>query len=280
MRAGVLGLLVVLAACGPAAEGTPDTSPSSSPTAAVSMTASPSSSPSPSVSSPTAVPSEPAAADLEVDAIVEVIVTDLVVRTEPTTAEPPSSILPVRLTSADLAFVVDGPVEADGYAWYLVAPLNRPDGSRGPFGWIAAASREGEPWVRTVALACPAGSNLAAVIALQPLERLACFGDDSLTISAPIVSCGAGGGPWTFIPSWLGEIGGCGLAPDTSGERVLRLRVAPGDSGPSSGPITVSGHFDDPAAATCTVTSADAAFPAPSDEEAVVLCRSEFVLEP
>lgn len=43
-------------------------------------------------------------------------------------------------------YVVDGPVPADGYDWLLVSAL---DTGR-PFavqGWIAPASRDGEPWV-------------------------------------------------------------------------------------------------------------------------------------
>lgn len=282
MRRGWLAIvLVVLGACGPAASPTPGGSPSTElPPETVA------SSPSGSASG-TAVPSasatEEPATGLAVDSLAEVLVTDLVVRSHPG-IDPPSAILADRLTAPDRAFVVDGPVEAAGYEWYLVAPLNRADGSRGPFGWIARASREGEEWVRGVAAPCPAAPvDLAGVLALAPLERLACFGNDPLTLTAPVITCGAGGGPWTFDPSWLLNVGGCGLALDTSGENVLVYREPPGLArpGPGVGPATVAGHFDDPSAASCTVTTADpVAYPAPSAEAAILMCRTEFVLEP
>jgi len=278
MKRGWLAIVVaILGACGPATSPTPSGSASAEPP---SPTAAPSS---PAAASATAAPSASATAEpgtgLAVDSLIEVLVTDLVVRSHPG-IDPPSTILADRLTAPDRAFVVDGPVEAAGYEWHLVAPLMRADSSRGPFGWIARASREGEEWVRGVSAPCPAEPvDLAGVLALQPLERLACFGNDSLTLTAPVITCGAGGGPWTFDPSWLVNVGGCGLALDATAENVLVYRVPPGGSDPGSGPATVTGHFDDAAAAGCTVTSADpAAYPAPSAEEAVVMCRTEFVL--
>jgi hypothetical protein len=226
-----------------------------------------------------ASPTEPASDDLAIDSLLAVIVTDLVVRSDPG-VDPPSAVLADRLGAADRAFVVDGPVAASGYDWYLVAPLDRGDGTRGPFGWIARGSREGEAWVRSIEPPCPTTVDLAGVLELQPLDRLACFGDDSLTLTAPSVSCGAGGGPWTWDPAWLMELGGCALAIDATGEGLL-MRVPPGVTGSDgSAPATVSGHFDDPAAAGCTVTTGDPAYPVPSPDEAVVMCRTQFVVEP
>ncbi len=279
VRRWSLAVGLVLAACGPATpEGASEpASPSGaagSPSASADPTAVVSASP---AASSTPAPTD-AATGLAIDSLVEILVSDLVVRSHPT-IDPPSTILAARLRASDRALVVDGPVEASGYEWYLVAPLDRADGSRGAFGWIARASREGDAWVRPASASCPDPVNLSAVLDLQPLERLACFGGDTLTLEAPVVSCGAGGGPWTFDPPWLVAVGGCGLALDASGENVLLVRVPPGGSDPGPGPVTVTGHFDDPAAAGCTATSADpTAFPAPSPEEAVVLCRSQFVL--
>ena len=267
-------LAIALTACG----GTPATSGASppgtpSPTAATDEpTASASVTP---TTAPSATPGpSPAFAH---DSLVEVIVTDLIVRSAPGVDPATSSILPDGLTSADRAFIADGPVGASGYDWYLAAPLDRPDGSRGPFGWIAAASREGDPWIREVAPPCPA-VDLAAVLALQALERLACFGDEPLTLNAVSIGCGAGGGPWTWDPGWLVMVGGCGLSPDAGGGDVLLYRVRPGGTEPTPGPVL--GHFDDAAAAGCSVTTADPAFPAPPREEAVVICRTEFVIGP
>lgn len=211
---------------------------------------------------------------MAVDSLVEII-GDLVVRSDPG-IEPPSTMFPAGLSPSDRAFVVDGPVEASGYAWYLVAPLTRGDGSSGPFGWIAAASREGEAWIRSIEPPCPATVDLAALLERQPLERLACFGNETLTVDTPVVSCGAGSGPWTWDPPWLVMVGGCGLSLDATGQGVLLYRVPPGGTDPSSGPVV--GHFDDAASASCSAITADPAVPAPSREEAVVICRTQFVI--
>jgi hypothetical protein len=279
-----LGVILVigLAACG---GGTPTPSASSDPaspslpadaSAAASEIASAAPSAAPASAAATA-PVEPVV--IQTDTLIEIIVTDLIVRSAPGVDPAGSTILAGRLTTVDRAYVVAGPVDASGYAWYQVGPLLRPDGSSAPFGWIAAASREGEAWVRRIEPSCPAAAELAGVLDLQPLERLACFGDRSLTLTGPQVACGAGGGPWTWEPSWLMGIGGCGLAIDASD--ALLVRVPPGGSGlDGSAPATVSGHFDDAAAAGCTVTTADPAFPAPGPDEAVLICRTEFVVEP
>ena len=213
-----------------------------------------------------------------VDSLVEVLVTDLVVRSVPG-IDPPSTILASPMRAPDRAFVVDGPVPASGYDWYLVAPLDRADGTRGHFGWIARASREGEAWVRSIEPRCPTTADLAGILGLQPLERLACYGDETLTLTAPSLSCGAGGGPWIWEPAWLMEIGGCALSIDES--LGLLMRVPPGVTGhDGSTPVTVAGHFDDAAAAGCTVTTTDPVSPAPGPHEAVVMCRTQFVVEP
>lgn len=268
----VVLLALALVACG----GTPATPDASSPATPSPTGATEEPTAPPSVSPTTAASATPGPSPAFAhDSLVEVIVTDLIVRTAPGVDPATSSILPDGLTSADRAFIADGPVSASGYDWYLAAPLDRPDGSRGPFGWIAAASREGDPWIREVAPPCPATIDLAAVLGLQPLERLACFGDEPLTLNAASIGCGAGGGPWTWDPGWLVMVGGCGLSPDAGGGDVLLYRVRPGDSEPSPGPVL--GHFDDAAAAGCSATTADPAIPAPSREEAVVICRTQFV---
>ncbi|HUH17319.1 MAG TPA: hypothetical protein VMM85_05165, partial [Methylomirabilota bacterium] len=183
-----------------------------------------------------------------------------------------------RLGAGERFFVVDGPTPADGYNWYLAAPLRRADGTAAPFGWIASAHRDGTHWVEPDPSTCGGDDDLAAVVALQGLERLACFGNASLTLPAPEISCGAGGGPIVYEPSWLAAISGCGVVV---GDSALLLRIPPGYDGsiPSSGAWEISGHFDDPTAALCTASSLDPAIAAPPAEAAVLHCRTEFVLE-
>ena len=44
--------------------------------------------------------------------------------------------------------VLDGPVQASGYDWYLVQPTIMSDTEQPyPFGWVAAAGKDGEPWI-------------------------------------------------------------------------------------------------------------------------------------
>ncbi len=233
---------------------------------------------SPSASAAAPSPTDSASGTLAIDGLAEVLVSAVVVRTATGRDPATSAILGDRLTAGDRVFLVDGPVDDGGYAWYLVAPLFRAD-SVGPFGWIAAADQDGEPWIRPIQPACPRVASLAAVLALQPLERLVCFRNDTLTLSSEHVACGIASGPWVGEPDWIAGLSGCGLA---IGDDVLSVRTRPGGRDIASslpGPVTVRGHFDDPAAATCTITSAEPELPAPPREHAVLMCRSQFVSE-
>lgn len=255
---------VVLAACGGAASDTPASAQSAQPSGTPPVVA-------------------PTAGDGPVgrDTIWRVVVTDLVVRSEPGVADP-GTVRAARLNDGDRVVAVDGPVAADGYEWYQVLPL-RPDGLRQrPFGWVAAASRDGEAWLERVELSCPDPAQQGAgFLRLAPEERLACYGGESIVVRASTGGCGAGGGfPVSFEPSWLMGEGGCGLGLEP-GEVYLALRFRPGasqDLGP--GPtIQVRGHFDDPAAATCVGRANFPDVTPPSKAEAVALCRTQFVVE-
>lgn len=267
--------------------------PVASPTASVSAsaTASPSASASvPSVgasasAAPTATSAPPASPEpgddtAVLDTIWEVVVDNLVVRTEPSVANR-DTILPARLTDGDRVLVVDGPRLADGYTWYQVLPI-RPDGERErPFGWVASAHRDGEPWIVMEDLDCPEPSDLDALLALAPEERLACFGDRTIEFRGDEGGCGVANGPIAYEPAWLAAPSGCGFS-EAPGEIAMLLRFPPDvpqDFGPGQ-PVDVIGHFDDPAAETCRATSSDPELaPAPSDAEMVARCRTEFVVE-
>ena len=77
------------------------------------------------------------------DGIAQVVTDNLVVRSLPQISDS-SEIHPVRLFEPKLLFVLDGPVAADGYDWYLVAPFEEfvsdvaTDEPR--IGWVAAQS--------------------------------------------------------------------------------------------------------------------------------------------
>jgi hypothetical protein len=137
---------------------------------------------------------------LVTDSIGEVIVTDLVVRSAPGVGAD-SRILDERLTEADLVYVIDGPVRADGYNWLLVAELgvwSEPTVQ----GWVAPASRDGEPWVLPTDPACPTEVSVD-VLADVPLPlRLYCFGDQEVVLEGALGFCGHGD-PVITEPVWL-----------------------------------------------------------------------------
>lgn len=214
------------------------------------------------------------------DTIWRVVVSDLVVRSEPGVADL-STILPARLTDEDRVLVVDGPRDVDGYTWYQVLPI-RPDGLRErPFGWVASASREGEPWLAMEDLACPGSSDLEGILRLAPEERLACYGGRTIQFRGAQGGCGVAGGlPVSYEPRWLRSESGCGFGPEP-GQISFVLRFpsgVPNDFGDAPS-VEVVGHFDDPAAAACVGTANYPEATAPTKAEAVALCRTEFVVE-
>jgi len=272
----VLAVLLSARPTPPIGEASPQP-PAASASASAQATAS--SSASESAPAPTASPTPESGSSVR-DTIWRVVVADLVVRTEPGVSDA-STILPARLTDDDRVLVVDGPRAADGYGWYQVLPI-RPDGLRErPFGWVAAASREGEPWLVIEDLSCPDSSDLDGLMRLAPEERLACYGGQTIRFRGEQGGCGVADGlPVSFEPRWLRGESGCGFGLEP-GYISLMLRFPPGVANefgltPS---VDVIGHFDDPAAATCTGTANYPEVTAPTKAEAVALCRTEFVVE-
>lgn len=238
-------------------------------------------SPAVSESAPTSAPSldaSPAAAIAE-DGLAVVLADDLEVRTAPGTGAE-SAVRDARLARDDRLFIVDGPAEEDGRDWYLVTPLARPGETDRAIGWVPATDEEGSATLESAAAACPADATLASVLALHPYERIVCFGDGPIQLRGPVVLCGIADGPLIFEPEWLSGLSGCGIALDDSGERALIVRSPPGQPGfDPAGAKVVTGHFSDAAAATCSVRSADPAYPAPEPALAVLDCRTQFVLD-
>ena len=82
------------------------------------------------------------------DAFVEVTSDGLQVRSKPSTAADSVQLEP-PLRSGAVAMVLDGPVEASGFQWYLVKPLGAIDleisESPPEFGWVMAERKDGEP---------------------------------------------------------------------------------------------------------------------------------------
>lgn len=121
---------------------------------------------------------------LRVDGFARVLVDDLVVRSEPSVGAS-SAIVTPHLAADDRLFVLDGPVPGSGYAWYQVRAMPPDDSSARPSGWVAAASREGVPWIEGLTVACPSGApNIAVLATLAAEERRACYGDAEITFAA------------------------------------------------------------------------------------------------
>lgn len=287
-RLGVaLATLALLTGC---AAGTPSSPSAAAPSAPAGLSASPppppSASPSPSpspqsTSKSTDSPSPKPTASL-VGTVVKTLADDgLRVRSKPRIGDDSYKAEPLLPLGTQL-YVLDGPVSASGYDWYEVYPL----ASRSlPSGWIASASRDGEPWVEPGEFDCPAvPTNFRSLAELPLIAGFACFPRVPITVVARLVSCNCDmDGGWS-TPSWFGIGGG---SPDLLVQRSLTaapdhttdwfiLHLDPDGEHPDELPVgqvvEVTGMFDHPAAANCTQTEMDGE-PLPSQS-----CRLEFAV--
>jgi hypothetical protein len=295
-------LALCLAACGTSQPDSSDQSsspaaPAASPTASIlpvgSVDPSPQGSLSPTPAPP--APSSPTSAAIHVGTIALVVTNDLRVRSKPRVAAD-SKLLTPLLDKGRAVYVVDGPVQASGFTWYQVAPMRAEDEFIDvPFVWVAAAGKDGEPWVAGGGFRCPAQpTGVSAFLAVPALAGLACFGRHDLEISGrlarPEATCGVDIG-WTIAPEWLGST--CPqpmfyLADATKADASFNLVLNPGidvrhlDPGIEPADwiaVRVTGHFDVRAAATCrgVVTEPGSTIEL-SPDEIVLSCRATFVV--
>ena len=281
---------------------TPSPSTSTGPSPSATATAGSTASPGPSGSTPAPGPTAPA---LTPDVIVMTVVDGLSVRSAPDLGGERLGSLGLNVQS----FVVDGPTEASGFAWYLVSGLGLPPntGCTGPletdpfncpiwFGWVAAASETGEPWLEVTGQdTCPVSPLTAESLAIgrTALQRLQCFGAGPITFR----------GWWPEIPDDAGLGGACVpqdepsgwllcqhinynliLADETEDFFGLGVRVsidpASGASMPERGTwVEVRAHLDDPAAEGCDEAANAQADDERPDEQIVLGCRAELVLD-
>jgi hypothetical protein len=215
------------------------------------------------------------------DAIAEVVADTLRVRGLPSTADS-SAKFERLLGRSDQVFIVDGPVKADGYEWYLVQAMVEEGSEPGaPFGWVAAASRDGEPWIEDVEeTTCPRVPEDASRFGVMPPEVLVhCFGSRELTFELDANVYCLPDEVRQVEPAWFGA--GCGeLSGDACGSCGLSIAADPGlgISIPreQAGHWAFRGHFDDPAAATCHGPAAGDTRVA--EQFGIHLCRMTFVL--
>jgi hypothetical protein len=205
-------------------------------------------------------------------------------------------LLVVGLTFGYGAF---GPVAADGYVWVPVGVLGldelpEPGGEPTDFverGWVAIGDGETE-WLELLDPRCTDDEpTLQHLSSLTEWERLACYGDRQLTFEG-VLGCGGCGGytNGTFTPQWLAAPSMDFISVDPQ-ERIgpLALRWSPdGQARPDTGGVApilrVTGHFDDPAAATCSITFVDVTFDVRSETQvdpamSELYCRTQFVVD-
>jgi hypothetical protein len=279
-----------------------------SPEASVAAVAPPSFGPSLAPESPSSDPSPEASSSsgIPIDSIATAVTNDLRVRSRPEVSDA-STLLTPLLQKGRRVFVVDGPVAGSGYDWYQVRPLPGPDTTSDlggydldedvPFGWVAQASKEGEPWLAGGSFACPPPPTADGVgfFGTLELEGLSCLGDTPVTVRGVLLArdggCPPGDPP--IEPAWLNN-STCEVALFSIGSLaevdVAGFDVALGPSvelpsvgnsadSPDTYDAEITGHFDDPAAQTCRRASSgngvDAAMTA---DEIVLNCRATFVV--
>lgn len=166
-------------------------------------------------------------------------------------------------------FIVEGPVAADGYAWYHVAPFDV-----GQAGWVAAAALDGTPWLASHALSCPTPPlDGQAALDLSTYGGLVCFGGRDVQLLGDI-RCELADVDRVFSgPDWLRFDRHCEF--DLLGQTMEVLDGGiPGLTMPLAGHALITGHFDDPQAASCTYALDP---PAPDPALVVLNCRAMFV---
>ena len=262
LGAVLLGGCATPAASDPAAAVVSDTMQPSSPVAAANPTHVPT-----ALTAPTPAPAEAGAPDVDsvplvAGTVVKTLADDgLRVRSEPNTGED-SYKYPRLLPLAAPLLIVDGPVSGSGYEWYEVAALT----SRLPRGWVASASREGEAWISPAEFDCPdtptAGSRS---ISDRMSVGVLCFPNVPITVDARLHTCNCDVDGPGYSPSWF-SIGGGELlvepdrttAPGTMDD-AMPLSLDPAGDFPDPLPlgevVEVTGVFDHPAAASCTMTT-------------------------
>jgi hypothetical protein len=183
-----------------------------------------------------------------------------------------------------------GPVVADGLDWYRLGPAIGGDLD----AWAAVGSGA-DAYLEVVPPTCPVDPDFEALLSVDnEWDRLACFGGRSWTLEGTF-SCGVCDGTMAgdFEPFWLAwPLGGSflwaeyptGSGPDYQAGIGPLLMRTPDDSGvelPVPGSIVrVTGHFSDPASATCTVVTFIGEQATAVDQRTAELnCREQFVID-
>lgn len=243
--------------------------------------------------------------------LVETTVDRLRLRDEPGLGAPSLGYL----SAGTSAILVEGPVEADGYTWYRIAFVGLPWGTGcetgpdadvrisgcWPPGWVAEADLDGSAWLVQWEGRCPAiPTSVAELAALPPGISAACFDDRDLVLAAYLSPKTEGRGcypGYDHVPAWLGPCPVVFLQGSETEFAAAAEEIAAnlhpdlgacdfGGRSPEACPmvpylgqwITVTGHYNDPAAEKCSVVPWEENEAAPDDAFARHQCRHRFVI--
>jgi hypothetical protein len=240
----------------------------------------------------------PSLGALEVGSVVAPVVEGVTLREEPGTDGARLGIL----SAGSQNIVIEGPVEADGFAWYRLASIGLPPASgcitpivTTPlscpiwYGWAAAGNPDdGSAWFVATDVDCPDPDTETNDFLSLPLRLpLVCYGSDEITFTAfyPEIPESAPSGICVDDPSvaWLycANVGYHEVWPtETYTGPQTRLHVDPssGIDLPEPGQwLRITGSYDHPRAADCADAEEDAGQYGDSDL-AVLACRTNFVV--
>jgi hypothetical protein len=278
----ILASAAVLAACA-APPAAVSQAPSNTPMATAMASASATAMPAPSATAePSATPAPAPAFEAPDDILppwstVVVVVDALQLRTDPGLS---ASV--AGTASAGAAYQVSGyefgPVVVDGLDWYRLL-------TAGDAVIWAAAGSGADRYLEVLPADCGEPViDLAALTRMTEWDRLACFGDRSLTIEGTY-GCGQGCGGYyvgQYEPTWLAypPIYKLLWLDYPTSQAFLEMRISP-DSElqiPAEGSIVrVTGHFSDPVSPTCQMSTGDQQAVDPMTAE--LFCRERFVVD-
>ena len=321
IRSRSILLLALVAACGPAAA--PTIEPTSAPTATAAATAAigsqtpapptPAASPQPSATpeaTQTAIETDPPRVPdpglwaqnpptpFLMSAAVQPYVATLNIRKRPST----SAAIVGTVDHDNILRVSSAPIQADGYIWYFgtvvsatgslpALPKELLLSGEPTQGWFAAGKGDVngfQEYVLVVDSRCPDTVNLAHVVAMLGAERLACFGNRSITLEGTFGCQGCMSEIYGYYePDWLTNPNRMDLLwKEWMESGALRLRFPPKLEPPPEGVrVSVQGRFANSAADDCAIATA---YPWAADQLAYhdygavvsrALCRQEFVVE-
>lgn len=162
--------------------------------------------------------------------------------------------------------------------------------SDGVRGWVAVGQGD-TSYVERLRPRCPPVIDLASIEHMVGAEVLECFGGNTIELTGTFGCSGCGGiRPGTFEPEWLASPLNFNLltvfpVTDHVGPFVLHFPPSGPVAPPVASVIRVRGHFDDAAAASCTISVIDPLKPSGDDlvkipaAAAKLACAQQFVVE-